>query len=38
MPNLKTIFVQITDQKKSEIVQKAQIDFSINSSTKRSEI
>ena len=35
MGNLQTIFVQFKGQKKSEIVQKAQIELSINSNTKR---
>ena len=37
MPDLQTRFVQF-DQKKFEIVQKAQIELSINSNTKRSQI
>ena len=38
MRNLQTIFVQFKGQKKSEIVQKAQIELSINSNTKRSQM
>ena len=34
MPNLQTRLIQFTDQKKSEIVQKAQIEISINTNTK----
>ena len=34
MPNLQTRLIQFTDQKKSEIVQKAQIEISININTK----
>ena len=33
MPNLQIKSVQFTDQEKSEIVQKAQIELSINSNT-----
>ena len=38
MPKLQTKVLQFADQKKSEIVQKAQIELSISSNTKRSQI
>ena len=38
MPNFQTRFVQCKKQKKTEIVQKAQMKLSINSNTKNSEI
>ena len=38
MSNLSTRFVKFIDQKKSEIVQKAQMELSINSNTKSSQI
>ena len=38
MSNLSTRFVKFIDQKKSEIVQKAQMELSINSSTKSFQI
>ena len=38
IPNLKTRFVQFKDQKNPEIVQKVQIELSINTNSKRSQI
>ena len=38
MSNLSTRLVKFIDQKKSEIVQKAQMELSINSSTKSFQI
>ena len=38
MPNFGIRFVQCTKQKKTEIVQKAQMKLSMNSNTKNSQI
>ena len=36
--NLQNRFVQLTDQKKSEMAQTVQIELSVNSNTSRSQI
>ena len=38
MPNLQNSFVQFTDQKMSEIVQKTKVELFMNSNTKRYQI